>query len=118
MRALAAALGFALVVPASIQVLAGERLARYLKLTYEPHFYREYGIVLIVLGVGLLAGAWKPSWLGPGVAFGPPVALALGVFAMTEIPHAPNPSAELLHFGQATLGAALLCAWLWWRKRR
>ncbi|MGH2728873.1 MAG: hypothetical protein ACRDKS_18015 [Actinomycetota bacterium] len=110
-RLLAAALGAALIGPALIQIFAGRRLSEFLGLRYEPHFYREYGLVLIVIGLALVAGAARPRWLTAGVTIGPPVVIALGLFAATEIPHAPNPGAEFLHFGQAALGIALLVAW-------
>lgn len=116
-RFFAAALGGALIVPALIQIFAGERLSRFLGLRYEPHFYREYGIVLIVIGIVVVAGAVRPKWLVAGVSTGPAAAIAVGLFAATEIPHARNPGAELLHFGQAALGIALLIAWFARRRR-
>lgn len=94
-----------------------ESLAETLGLASEPHIFREVGILSIVLAVAGFAGALRPRLLAGVIAAVVPAGLALGVFGLFEIGHAPNPGAEILHLVQAAAAAALGLLWLRWRRR-
>ncbi len=111
-RLLAAALGGLFLFQGVPTAFASERLAEFLGFVHEPHVYFEAGVAFLAIGVVLLAGALRRRWLDGAVAIGVPVALVFAVFGMTELPHSPNPSAEVLHFVQGAVAAALAAAWI------
>jgi hypothetical protein len=97
-------------------IFAGERVAEFLRLEYEPHIYTEEGIALLAVAAVLLLGALRARYLRAGILVGVPLSVALAVFGVLEIGHAPQPAAEFLHFAQGAVALALLG--LWWRLRR
>ena len=116
-RAAAVALGALLLAHALPPLFAGQRLAEFLELEYEPHIYREGALAYLVVAVVVLAGALRPErWLRAGVAAGVPLGILLGLFALIEIPHVPNPAGEVFHLTEAA--AALVLGALWLRLRR
>lgn len=114
-RVLAALLGAVFLGSAVANLLFGPQLARFIGHAYEYHIFSEGGFAYLALGLGALLAAWRPQQLTAALATAVPAGLCLAVFGLTELPHSPNPAAELFHLLQGGLAAAL--AWAWWRTR-
>lgn len=117
LRWLAGLLGAILLGQAITLFFAGEWLSGYLGLLYEPHIYREQAILYMAVALGLLLGAFRPACLQGGlVAVTASMGLMLGLYGLSELPHSPNPAAELLHLVQGVLAGTV--GWLWYRTGR
>jgi hypothetical protein len=80
----------------------------------DSHAYFEGGVVLLVLGGLVLAGALTRRRLGVAVIAGAPVGLAFALNGLGEL--SEFPAGGLLHVSQGLAAVAL--AVLWWRARR
>jgi MYXO-CTERM domain-containing protein len=80
----------------------------------DSHAYFEGGVLLLVLGGLVLAGALRRRRLGVAVLAGAPVGLVFALNGLGELSEVP--AGGLLHVSQGLAAIALVA--LWWRARR
>jgi hypothetical protein len=89
-------------------LLAGDRLAAFAGFTYDPHTFREQGILALAVAFGLLVALADPAArLRGALSVAIPLGWMAGLYGLMELPHSQNPLAESYHLLQAGLATAL-----------